>query len=162
MFDIGFFELILIGIIGLVVLGPERLPHAIRMTSAWIGKIRRASVAVKDELEREINAHEMKQRIQKQMEEAGLDDIKKSLESAKIMANGQLIKEAVEEQAKELGITGASASKMPDSKEPGSGASKTDPSQPEFSKSEPSKSEPSKIEQTQPEAPKATEPPSTR
>ena len=152
MFDIGFFELILIGIIGLVVLGPERLPHAIRMTSAWIGKIRRASVAVKDELEREINAHEMKQRIQKQMEEAGLDDIKKSLESAKIMANGQLIKEAVEEQAKELGITGAPASKIPDSKEPSSEASKTDPS----------KSEPSKIEQTQPEAPKATEPPSTR
>ncbi|OUS28308.1 twin arginine-targeting protein translocase TatB [Gammaproteobacteria bacterium 45_16_T64] len=96
MFDIGFFELILIAIIGLVVLGPERLPHAIRMTSAWVGKIRRASVAVKDELEREINAHEMQQRIQQQIEKAGLEDAKKSVESA---ANTAL-KETVTEPTK--------------------------------------------------------------
>lgn len=134
MFDIGFFEIILIGIIGLVVLGPERLPHAIRMTSAWVGKIRRASVAVKDELEREINAHEMKERIQKQMEEAGLDDIKKSLESAKTMANGQLIKEAIEEQAKELGAAETSPTKTP---------------------------KPTQNEHPTPDTPKATEPPST-
>ena len=92
MFDIGFFELILIGIIGLVVLGPERLPHAIRMTSAWIGKIRRASISVRSELEREVNAHEMKKRIQEQMEQAGFDDIKQSLDSVKALANEDMIK----------------------------------------------------------------------
>lgn len=81
MFDIGFFELILIAIIGLVVLGPERLPHAIRMTSAWVGKIRRASMAVKDELEREINAHEMQQRIKQQIEASGMEDLKKTVEA---------------------------------------------------------------------------------
>ncbi|PCJ41666.1 MAG: twin-arginine translocase subunit TatB [Moraxellaceae bacterium] len=82
MFDIGFFELILIGIIGLVVLGPERLPHAIRMTSAWIGKFRRASLAVKEELENEINTKEMTQRIQEQMNDLGLDEqtLKQSLD----------------------------------------------------------------------------------
>jgi len=146
MFDIGFFEIILIGIIGLVVLGPERLPHALRMTSAWIGKIRRASVAVKDELEREINAHEMKERIQKQMEEAGLDDIKKSLESAKTMANGQLIKETIEEQAKGLGVTKTPAAKT---------------SNPEQPKAELSNAEPLHSEQPKPDVPKPTEPPST-
>ncbi len=96
MFDIGFFELMLIGIIGLVVLGPERLPHAIRMTGAWVGKIRRASVAVKDELEREVNAHEMKKRIQEQMEEAGINDIKKSFDSAQSsLTKDNLISDAV-------------------------------------------------------------------
>ena len=104
MFDIGFFELMLIGIIGLVVLGPERLPHAIRMTSAWVGKIRRASIAVKDELEREVNAHEMKKRIQEQMEEAGLSDIKKTLESAQSLTKGNLINDAIKEQAEKLGL----------------------------------------------------------
>lgn len=104
MFDIGFFELMLIGIIGLVVLGPERLPHAIRMTSAWIGKIRRASIAVKDELEREVNAHEMKKRIQEQMEEAGLNDIKKTLESAQSLTKGNFINDVAKEQAKKLGL----------------------------------------------------------
>lgn len=105
MFDIGFFELILIGIIGLVVLGPERLPHAIRMTSAWAGKIRRASIAVKDELEREVNAHEMKKRIQEQMEEAGLEDIQKSLKSAQSLANGDLIDKTVKEQVEKLNLS---------------------------------------------------------
>ena len=60
MFDIGFFELIIIAIIALLVIGPERLPHAARMAGAWIGKIRRTALSVKEELEQEVNLHEMK------------------------------------------------------------------------------------------------------
>lgn len=101
----------LIGIIGLVVLGPERLPHAIRMTSAWVGKIRRASVAVKDELEREVNAHEMKKRIQEQMEEAGINDIKKSFESAQSLTKGNLINDTIKEHVEKLGLTEADNAK---------------------------------------------------
>jgi len=81
MFDIGFFELIIIGVIGLVVLGPERLPHAIRMTSAWLGKIRRASLAVKEGLENEVNAHEIKKRIQEQLDQTGLEDLKNEFQA---------------------------------------------------------------------------------
>lgn len=80
MFDIGFFELVVIAVIALIVLGPERLPHAVRMTGAWIGKIRRATAAVKEELEREVNAHEMQQRIKEQMEKSGLSEAKESVE----------------------------------------------------------------------------------
>ncbi len=40
MFDIGFWELVIIGIIGLVVLGPERLPTAIRSVRAWVNKVK--------------------------------------------------------------------------------------------------------------------------
>ena len=79
MFDIGFFELVLLGVVGLLVLGPERLPHAVRMTTAYLGKIRRAVSSVREEFEREVNMHEMQQRIKQQMDEAGLDETHKTL-----------------------------------------------------------------------------------
>ena len=37
MFDIGFFELVMVAVVALLVLGPERLPHAVRMTGAFVG-----------------------------------------------------------------------------------------------------------------------------
>jgi sec-independent protein translocase protein TatB len=83
MFDVGFFELVLLGIVGLLVLGPERLPHAIRMTTAYVGKIRRAVTSVKDEFEREVNLHEMQQRIKQQVEESGLEEARQSLRDLK-------------------------------------------------------------------------------
>lgn len=61
MFDIGFAELILVSIIGLLVLGPERLPGAIRTGSLWLGKIRRSFNTIRADIEREINADELKQ-----------------------------------------------------------------------------------------------------
>ena len=61
MFDIGFAELILVSIIGLLVLGPERLPGAIRTGSMWLGKIRRSFNAIRADIEREIKADEIKQ-----------------------------------------------------------------------------------------------------
>jgi len=42
MFDIGFAELLLIGVVGLLVLGPERLPGAVRTVSLWVGRLRRS------------------------------------------------------------------------------------------------------------------------
>ena len=63
MLDIGFTELLLVAAIALVVLGPERLPQAIKVTAYWIGKIRRSFQTVKDELEREIGADEIKRQI---------------------------------------------------------------------------------------------------
>lgn len=83
MFDIGFFELVLLGVVGLLVLGPERLPHAIRMTTAYVGKIRRAVTSVRDEFEREVNLHEMQQRIKQQVEQSGLEEARQSLQDLK-------------------------------------------------------------------------------
>ena len=59
MFDIGFFELLLISIIGLVVLGPERLPVAIRTIRDWISGIKRFSNSIKTELTEELNIQEL-------------------------------------------------------------------------------------------------------
>ena len=61
MFDIGFAELLLLAVIALLVLGPERLPSAVRFTGLWLGRIRRSFQQVKNELEQEINSAEQKQ-----------------------------------------------------------------------------------------------------
>ena len=60
MFDgIGFMELLLIGILGLVVLGPERLPVAVRSITGWIRAINRMANSVKDELEQELKIEQL-------------------------------------------------------------------------------------------------------
>lgn len=63
MFDVGFSELLLLGVVALVVLGPEKLPHAARMAGAWLGKIKRAVVDIQAEIEKEVSAAELKQRM---------------------------------------------------------------------------------------------------
>ncbi len=78
MFDVGFFELLLIAIIALVILGPDRLPHAARMTGAWVAKIRRTVTDVKVELTREIELQEMQQRIE-QLKQQELGPLEHSL-----------------------------------------------------------------------------------
>ena len=83
MFDIGFAELLVIAVVALLVLGPERLPHAVRMTGAFMGKARRMMSNVRDEFEREVQLAEMQQRIKEQLEKAGLEDARKALEQTK-------------------------------------------------------------------------------
>jgi sec-independent protein translocase protein TatB len=84
MFDMGFAELLLIGVVGLLVLGPERLPVAVRTVSMWLRQLRRSFNSIKSEIEREINAEELKQQIHndtlmESFREAG-DDLKESLD----------------------------------------------------------------------------------
>ncbi len=68
MFDIGFFELVFIAIIALLVLGPEKMPHAVRMTGAWVGRIRRSFLEAKYEIERQVQLEEFKQRVSEEKE----------------------------------------------------------------------------------------------
>ncbi len=63
MFDIGFSELLLIALVALVVLGPERLPGAVRTASLWIGRLKRSFSAIKAEVEREIGADEIRRQL---------------------------------------------------------------------------------------------------
>jgi sec-independent protein translocase protein TatB len=59
-FDIGFWELAVIAIVALMVLGPERLPRAARTAGLWISKARRTVTTMKAEVERELDMEEMK------------------------------------------------------------------------------------------------------
>ncbi len=74
MFDIGFWELLLIGIIGLVVLGPERLPVAIRTVRDWITGVRKFSDGVKTELKEELRIQELHSNLKK-AEQANMKDL---------------------------------------------------------------------------------------
>jgi sec-independent protein translocase protein TatB len=62
-FDIGFLELMVVGILGLLVLGPERLPVAARTVGLFIGKIRRTMSNIQDDLERQVRTDELKEKL---------------------------------------------------------------------------------------------------
>ena len=74
MFDIGFWELLLISIIGLVVLGPERLPVAIRTVRGWISGVKSFSNSVKTELTEELRIQELHANLKK-AEETNLQNL---------------------------------------------------------------------------------------
>ena len=59
MFDIGFWELVIIAVVALLVVGPDRLPGLIRETAKWFTKIRRFVINTKREIEREINLEDV-------------------------------------------------------------------------------------------------------
>ncbi len=63
MFDIGFLELMVVGILGLLILGPERLPKAARTVGLFIGKIRRTMSNIQDDLERQVRTDELKDKL---------------------------------------------------------------------------------------------------
>ncbi|MBU3055119.1 Sec-independent protein translocase protein TatB [Pseudomonas indica] len=63
MFDVGFTELLLVGLVALLVLGPERLPSAARTAGLWIGRLKRSFNAIKTEVEREIGADEIRRQL---------------------------------------------------------------------------------------------------
>ena len=55
MFDIGFAELLLIGVVALLVIGPERLPETVRTASLWINRFRRGFNDIKREIQTELH-----------------------------------------------------------------------------------------------------------
>ena len=63
MFDIGLFELLLLSIIVLVVIGPKRLPETLRTLGLWVGRMRRTYTRVKTEIEREIGMDDVRQQL---------------------------------------------------------------------------------------------------
>lgn len=78
MFDIGFSELVLVLIVGLVVLGPQRLPIAIRTVMGWVRTIRGLAANVQNELAQELKLQELKDSIKK-AEELNLSSLSPEL-----------------------------------------------------------------------------------
>lgn len=66
MFDVGFWELFLILILALLVVGPERLPGAARSVGRWVGKTRRYVEGVRSEVEQEFDVTELKRVLHNQ------------------------------------------------------------------------------------------------
>jgi sec-independent protein translocase protein TatB len=74
MFDVSFPELMVIAVVALLVLGPERLPTALRTLGLWLGRLRRSFLAVKTEVEREIGMDEVRRQLHN---ESIMEDLKR-------------------------------------------------------------------------------------
>ena len=75
MFAVGFWELLLIGVVALLVVGPERLPGLARTVGLWVGKVRRFVNSVKSDIDREMRTEELKKILEKQNEFRDVYDI---------------------------------------------------------------------------------------
>jgi sec-independent protein translocase protein TatB len=75
MFDIGFSEIVLVMVIALIVVGPERLPRLARSAGLWIGKIRGFVASVKAEIDHELAAEELRKTLTRQAEIPELEEI---------------------------------------------------------------------------------------
>ena len=80
MFDMGFTELMLIGIVALVVIGPERLPGVARTAGKYVGRLKRFMTSVKADVEQELRADELRQILSEQQKE--LDSLKDTISDA--------------------------------------------------------------------------------
>ena len=88
MFDIGFPELMLAAVVALLVLGPERLPGALRSLGLTLGRMRRAYYNVKTEVEREI----------------GMDEVRRQLHNEQIMEDVKRVQQEVKAIGEEARI----------------------------------------------------------
>ena len=75
MFDIGFFEIIFIMVIALLVVGPERLPRIARAAGLWVGKMRGFVSSVKADIDQELAAEELKKVLAKQAAVPELEEL---------------------------------------------------------------------------------------
>jgi sec-independent protein translocase protein TatB len=103
MFDIGFSELVVIAVVALIVIGPERLPKAARTMGHLFGRLQRYVADVKTDIGREIELDELR-KLQKQVQSAA-QDLKSSVESAAQGAQSEI--RSVEQQLQDAADAGA-------------------------------------------------------
>lgn len=84
MFDIGFTELLVIAVVGLLVIGPEQLPGTVRTGMLWLGRLRRSFTQVRTELEREIGAEDIRRQLHN---ESVMQSIEKTRDEVNSIAN---------------------------------------------------------------------------
>lgn len=82
MFDIGFFELLLVAVVGLLVVGPERLPDAIRTTARWWSGLKRTLHNAREELEREVGADDIRRELHNERILRELEEGRRELEAS--------------------------------------------------------------------------------
>ncbi|MBT1449803.1 Sec-independent protein translocase protein TatB [Glaciecola sp. XM2] len=117
MFDIGFWELLIIGIVALVVIGPERLPSFMRATADTIKSVKNMANGFKQEVSEQLKTHELHENLKK-AEQMGMDniggDIKRSVDELKAAAASvqrPYQNQAVSDPNKQLNVDDAPASK---------------------------------------------------
>jgi len=93
MFEIGFTEMLLVGVVALLVLGPERLPKAASTAGRWIGQFKRGLNGIKQQMERELDAEQLRKDLDaqplRQLEQELREGIKFDAPAAPALASGQ-------------------------------------------------------------------------
>jgi sec-independent protein translocase protein TatB len=82
MFDVGFSEMLMIGLVALLVFGPERLPRVARQAALWLRKVRAAVTQVKSEIDHELQLQDLRDSLARLEQE---DPIRKKNEHRKIL-----------------------------------------------------------------------------
>ena len=108
MFDIGFSELVLVLIVGLVVLCPQRLPIAIRTVMGWVRTIRGLAANVQNELAQELKLQELKESIKK-AEELNLSSL-----SPELSKTVEELKQSAQQMQQDLNTTKGEITKLTD------------------------------------------------
>ena len=108
MLDIGFSELVLVLIVGLVVLGPQRLPIAIRTVMGWVRTIRGLAANVQNELAQELKLQELKESIKK-AEELNLSSL-----SPELSKTVEELKQSAQQMQQDLNTTKGEITKLTD------------------------------------------------
>lgn len=109
MFDIGFTELLVIAVVALLVLGPERLPKAARFAGLWVRRGRAQWASVRSELERELAADELKRSLRET--EDAMRDIDASVREADAQARREF--DAMRRATKAVGAQAADEAEAP-------------------------------------------------
>tara|TARA_B110000037_G_scaffold183880_1_gene212342 strand:+ start:3368 stop:3661 length:294 start_codon:yes stop_codon:yes gene_type:complete len=86
MFDIGFSELLIIAVLTLIVMGPERLPETVRTITLWFGRLRQFLSAARTEIEDEVGVDEIRRQLHN---EKIIRDLEKTKDQLKDLANDQ-------------------------------------------------------------------------
>ena len=81
MFEIGFWELVMVGVVALIVVGPEQLPGLARKAGFWLGKARRMITEMKAEVDRELHLEEIKQSLRQQAQLGEVQDLADQVKS---------------------------------------------------------------------------------
>ena len=109
MFDIGFTELLIVALVGLIVLGPKRLPEVARTAGRWLGRLRRFMSDVKQDFDRELQDADLAELRNLKQE---LDETRRSFEET----SGQLMQQvsAVQDEAGAAQPSATAPAKAPD------------------------------------------------
>ena len=81
MFEIGFWELIMVGVVALIVVGPEQLPGLARKAGFWLGKARRMIDEIKADVDRELHFEELKQTLRQQADMSEVQEVTDQMKS---------------------------------------------------------------------------------
>jgi sec-independent protein translocase protein TatB len=78
MFEVGFSEICMVGLVALLVIGPEKLPKFARMAGFWVAKSKRMLASVKQEISEEFQAEELRQSLKNQ---SGINEFQQLLDN---------------------------------------------------------------------------------